>query len=42
MIIHKVAGKPYGEFLRERIFDPLGMKDTRGGANVAGTDLRER
>lgn len=29
MILHKLSGKPYGEFLRERIFEPLGMKDTR-------------
>lgn len=29
MIIHKVSGKPYGAFLQERIFEPLGMKDTR-------------
>ena len=29
MIIHKLSGKPYGVFLREHIFDPLGMKDTR-------------
>ncbi len=29
MIIHKVTGKLWGEFLQERVFDPLGMKDTR-------------
>ena len=29
MIIHKVTGKFYGDFLRERIFDPLAMTDTR-------------
>ncbi|MCW3095810.1 MAG: penicillin-binding protein beta-lactamase class [Chthonomonadaceae bacterium] len=29
MILHKVSGKPYGAFLQERIFEPLGMKDTR-------------
>jgi CubicO group peptidase (beta-lactamase class C family) len=29
MIIHKLSGKPYGEFLRERVFEPLGMNDTR-------------
>jgi CubicO group peptidase (beta-lactamase class C family) len=28
MIIHKLSGKPYGEFLQEHIFGPLGMKDT--------------
>ncbi len=29
MIIQKVTGKPYGEFLKERIFEPLGMRRTR-------------
>jgi len=28
MIVEKVSGKPFGEFLRERIFVPLGMKNT--------------
>ncbi len=28
LTIEKVSGKPYDEFLKERIFDPLGMKDT--------------
>jgi len=28
-IIHKVTGKPWGEFLSERIFKPLGMSSTR-------------
>jgi CubicO group peptidase (beta-lactamase class C family) len=28
LIIAKVSGKPYGEFLRERIFAPLKMADT--------------
>ncbi len=28
MIVEKVSGKPFGEFLRERIFTPLGMKNT--------------
>jgi CubicO group peptidase (beta-lactamase class C family) len=27
-VIEKVSGRKYGELLRERIFDPLGMKDT--------------
>jgi len=27
-IIEKVSGKSYGDFLKENIFDPLGMKDT--------------
>ena len=29
MIIESVSGKGYGEFLTERIFRPLGMRDTR-------------
>ena len=28
-LIHRVAGKPYGDFLRERIFAPLSMTTTR-------------
>jgi CubicO group peptidase (beta-lactamase class C family) len=27
-VIEKVSGKKYGELLKERIFDPLGMKDS--------------
>jgi CubicO group peptidase (beta-lactamase class C family) len=29
LIIHKVTGKPYAEYLDERIFKPLGMTSTR-------------
>ena len=29
MLIEKVSGKPYGEFMAERIFKPLGMTRTR-------------
>lgn len=29
IIIHKVTGKPYAQFLDERIFKPLGMTSTR-------------
>jgi len=29
VIIHKITGKPYYEFLQERIFKPLGMTSTR-------------
>jgi len=29
VLIHKVTGKPYYEFLEERIFKPLGMTSTR-------------
>lgn len=28
-IIHKVSGKPWGDFLTERVFAPLGMSSTR-------------
>ena len=27
-IIEVISGMPYEEFLRKRLFDPLGMKDT--------------
>ncbi|HXQ14034.1 MAG TPA: serine hydrolase [Caulobacteraceae bacterium] len=39
-IIETVSGKPYGDFLRERIFDPLGMRDT--GLDRDGLLLRRR
>lgn len=29
ILIHKITGKPYAEFLAERIFKPLGMTSTR-------------
>jgi CubicO group peptidase (beta-lactamase class C family) len=29
LVIHKVTGKPYAEYLEERIFKPLGMTSTR-------------
>jgi len=28
-IIHKLAGKPAGDFMKEKIFNPAGMKETR-------------
>jgi len=28
MIVEKISGKPFGQFLQERIFTPLGMKHT--------------
>ena len=27
-LIGKISGKPFEQFLKERIFDPLGMNDT--------------
>jgi CubicO group peptidase (beta-lactamase class C family) len=27
-LVEKLSGKPFAQFLKERIFDPLGMKDT--------------
>src|SRR5207248_3020427 len=29
MVIRKLTGQSYGDFLKERIFTPLGMSDTR-------------
>ncbi len=29
ILIHRVTGKPYGDFLREKIFKPLGMSTAR-------------
>ena len=29
MLIEKLSGKDYGTFMRERIFEPLGMRDSR-------------
>jgi CubicO group peptidase (beta-lactamase class C family) len=34
-IIEKVSGKSYGDFLKQNIFDPLGMRDTAHPANAA-------
>lgn len=34
-IIHKLSGKPIGDFMKERIFEPAGMRETRY------TDVRE-
>ena len=30
ILVHRVTGRPYLDFLRERIFDPLGMSTARG------------
>jgi len=40
MIIEKVSGQSYAEFLRANIFDPLGMQDT--GYDVSATILPRR
>jgi CubicO group peptidase (beta-lactamase class C family) len=40
MIIEKVSGKSYADFLRENIFEPLGMKDS--GYDVASVILDKR
>jgi CubicO group peptidase (beta-lactamase class C family) len=37
VLIARASGKPLGDFLRERIFEPLGMKDT--GFTVPATEL---
>jgi D-alanyl-D-alanine carboxypeptidase len=34
LIIEQVSGQPYGEFLRDRIFTPLGMKQTQAKLEV--------
>ncbi len=39
-IIEQVTGKPYAQNLKERIFDPLGMKDT--GYDTAAPLIRHR
>ncbi len=37
LVIEKVSGVPYGEFLKREIFDPLGMKDTAHRADFLQT-----
>lgn len=37
LVVAQVAGRPWEQFLQERIFSPLGMKDARVGA-VESTD----
>lgn len=29
LIVERVSGQPFAEFMRERVFEPLGMQDTR-------------
>jgi CubicO group peptidase (beta-lactamase class C family) len=40
VIIEKIAGKPYEQALKEKILDPLGMKDT--GYDHSGTLIKRR
>jgi len=40
LVIEKVAGRPYGEFMREEIFRPLGMADT--GCEEPSMILKQR
>ncbi|WP_338865832.1 serine hydrolase [Myxococcus stipitatus] len=40
VIIERVTGKPYAQVLKERIFDPVGMKDT--GYDVSAEILPKR
>jgi CubicO group peptidase (beta-lactamase class C family) len=35
VILRKVTGRPYGLLLRERIFDPAGMRDSGSGSTVS-------
>jgi CubicO group peptidase (beta-lactamase class C family) len=35
LIIHRASGRPWGEFLQERVFKPLGMTQTRVVAHTA-------
>ncbi|MET7418503.1 serine hydrolase domain-containing protein [Dactylosporangium sp. NPDC005555] len=39
-LVEVVAGQPLGDFLRERIFEPLGMTDTRWSVDPAGDDAK--
>jgi CubicO group peptidase (beta-lactamase class C family) len=38
VLIARASGEPFGTFLRERIFEPLGMKDTVFSLPAAGID----
>ncbi|SDL11095.1 serine hydrolase domain-containing protein [Streptomyces indicus] len=37
VLVARVSGQPYADFMRERIFEPLGMKDT--GYHVPAADI---
>jgi CubicO group peptidase (beta-lactamase class C family) len=38
VLIARASGQPFGEFLRERVFEPLGMKDTAFSVPAADID----
>ena len=40
LILESLTGQPYAEYLRQTIFEPLGMKDT--GADVSSAILKNR
>jgi D-alanyl-D-alanine carboxypeptidase len=42
MLIEKLSGKDYGRFIRERIFEPLGMSDSRYNDQSANVSNRAR
>ena len=41
MIVERVSGKPFLGFLKERVFDPLGMKDTGASIGISGGKVAE-
>ena len=41
MIAERVSGKPFLDFIKERVLDPLGMKDTGASVGVSGGKLAE-
>jgi CubicO group peptidase (beta-lactamase class C family) len=41
LIIEKVSGMPYAEFMKENIFDPIGMKNTFVRYNTDSTKLSQ-
>src|SRR5678816_4056252 len=41
LIVTKVSGRPYSQFMEERIFKPLGMRSTRLTDGKAAPDLAQ-
>lgn len=41
MVAERVSGKPFLDFLKEKVFDPLGMKDTGASLGITGGRLAE-